>query len=360
MPAELFSVEQVERARRYHRPLYVALLLDVTLGLAVLSVLAFTRVGSWLYDAVPGAAFSALVVALSATVRLPLGFWRGHVHEQRWGFSTQSARGWLVDRVKRLAVTLVLTSGAVLGLAALARWLPSRWPLVAAPAAAVFVLLVGFAAPVVLEPLFNRFAPLRDVELADRLRALARRAGVPVRDVLVADASRRTRKVNAYVSGLGATRRVVLFDTLLREAGPRQVELVVAHELGHRRARHVAKGTLVAMLGAAATVAVLWALVSHPGDLRNAPIVLLVVAALELAALPAGAALSRRWEREADRFSLDVTQDVDAFETAHRDLAAANLGDLDPPRSVYALLFTHPTAPERIAAGRAWARGTVD
>src|ERR671933_2995635 len=104
MPAELFSVEQVERARRYHRPLYVALLLDVTLGLTVLSVLAFTRIGSWLYDAVHGAAFPALVVAVSAVVRLPLAFWRGHVRERRWGFSTQSARGWLVDRAKSIAV----------------------------------------------------------------------------------------------------------------------------------------------------------------------------------------------------------------------------------------------------------------
>src|SRR5919204_222642 len=275
MPAELFSVEQVERARRYHRPLYLALLLDETLGLAALSVLAFTRAGSWLYDGVPGAAFPALVV--------------------------------------------------------------------------------GFTAPIVLEPLFNRFAPLRDEELADRLRALARRAGVPVRDVLVADASRRTRKVNAYVSGLGATRRVVLFDTLLPETEPRQVELVVAHELGHRRARHVVKGTVVGMLGAVVVVVVLWALVADLGDLRNAPLVLLVASALELVGLPAAAAVSRRWEREADRFSLDVTRDPEAFETAHRELATANLSDLHPPRPVYALLFTHPTPPERIAAGRAWA-----
>jgi len=357
MPAELFSVEQVERARRYHRPLYLALLLDETLGLAALSVLALTRVGSSLYDGVPGAAFPALVVAVAAVVRLPLAFWRGHVRERRWGFSTQSARGWLVDRAKGLAVSVVLTSGALLGLAGLARWLPRTWPFVAAPAAAVLVLVVGFAAPVVLEPLFNRFAPLRDQELADRLRALARRAGVPVRDVLVADASRRTRKVNAYVSGLGATRRVVLYDTLLREAEPRQVELVVAHELGHRRARHVAQGTLLGMLGAAATVAVVWALVADPGDLRQAPLVLLVASALELVALPVAAAVSRRWEREADRFSLDVTRDPEAFEAAHRELATANLSDLDPPRPVYALLFTHPTPPERIAAGRAWARG---
>src|SRR5947208_10670887 len=130
MPAELFSVEQVERARRYHRPLYLALLLDVTLGLAVLSAAAFTQVGDRLYGVVDdlpwwgrSLAFPALVLGISMLVRLPLSFWRGHVHEHRWELSTQSARSWLLDRVKGFAVAVVLTSGALLGLVALARWL---------------------------------------------------------------------------------------------------------------------------------------------------------------------------------------------------------------------------------------------
>jgi Zn-dependent protease with chaperone function len=366
MPAGVFSVEQVERARRYHRPLYLALLLDMTLGLAVLSAAAFTRAGSWLYEPVAelpwwgrALAYPALVVGVLTAARLPLSFWRGHVRERRWGFSTQSARGWLYDRFKAFGVAVVLTSGALLGLMALARWLPSAWPFVAAPAAAALVALLGFVAPVLLEPLFNRFVPLGDEELATGLRALARRAGVPVRDVLVADASRRTRKVNAYVSGLGATRRVVLFDTLLADRDPRQVRLVVAHELGHRRARHVAKSTLLAMAAAAATVLAVWAIVSDPADPRKAPLVLLVAELLQLAALPFASAVSRRWEREADRFSLELTEDPEAFEAAHRQLAESNLSDLDPPRPVYALMFTHPTPPERIAAGRAWVSATV-
>ena len=366
MPAGVFSVEQVERARRYHRPLYVALLLDMTLGLAVLSAAAFTGAGDELYGAVEGLpwwgralAFPALVLGVSTLVRLPLSWWRGHLRERRWGFSTQSARGWLYDRLKAFAVAVVLTSAAVLGLVALARWLPGAWPLAAAPAAAVAVALFGFAAPVLVEPLFNRFVRLQDEELSASLRSLARRAGVPVRDVLVADASRRTRKVNAYVSGLGATRRVVLFDTLVAAGDPRQIRLVVAHELGHRRARHVAKSTALAMGAATATVLVVWATVSDPADPRNAPLVLLLAALLQLAALPIASAVSRRWEREADRVSLELTKDLEAFEAAHRELATANLSDLDPPRPVYAVLFTHPTPPERIAAGRAWAHATV-
>jgi STE24 endopeptidase len=203
--------------------------------------------------------------------------------------------------------------------------------------------------------------------LAAELRSLAERAGVPVADVLVADASRRTRRENAYVSGLGGTRRIVLFDNLLDQSEPRQIRLVVAHELGHRRARHVERGTLLAMAGAATVVLVLWGLLSWPGlleatgasgpgDPRVAPFLVLVVTVFELLGLPLGAALSRRWEREADRFSLELTRDPEAFESAHRRLARANLADLEPPRAVYALLFSHPTPSERIAAARAWRR----
>ena len=370
----MFTAEELERARRYHRPLYFMLLVDATLGLVALSLLAFTRVGSWLYavvDEIPwwGRAllFPILVLGVLTVLRLPLSFWRGHVRERGWGFSTQTAGGWLLDRAKGFVVTAVLSALAVLAFVALARAVPGAWPAAAAPGAALLVLALGFAGPIVLEPLFNRFRPLGDAALAGEMRALAERAGVPVRDVLVADASRRTRRENAYVSGLGRTRRIVLFDNLLDASEPRQIRLVVAHELGHRRARHVERGTLLAMAGAAAVVLVLWGLLSWPalleaigasgpGDPRVAPFLFLVVGVFELIGLPLGAALSRRWEREADRSSLELTRDPQAFESAHRRLARANLADLEPPRAFYALLFSHPTPPERIAAARAWAR----
>jgi STE24 endopeptidase len=170
---------------------------------------------------------------------------------------------------------------------------------------------------------------------------------VPVRDVLVADASRRTLKHNAYVSGIGRTRRVVLFDTMLAEAARAELEFVVAHELGHRRHRDVVKGTLIAMAGAAVAVLVAWPLDPTP---RRIPLLLLVWGALELASLPVATAFSRRLERRADSFALELTHDPAALEAAFRRLAKANLADLDPPPLVYSLLFTHPTPAERIAA----------
>jgi STE24 endopeptidase len=345
-----FTSEEVERSRRYHRPLYVALGINLVLGLGTLAAAAAfldRQVGPWWLSA---PVLATLTVALVTLVRLPVTIWRGWFHERRFGFSTQSPAGFAGDILRKLLLASLFGSLPVVGVVGLARALPSWWPAAAAAGAAVWVLAVGFLAPIVLEPIFNRFTPLEDEALAESLRTLARRAGVPVRDVLVSDASRRTRKVNAYVSGIGATRRVVLFDTLLRAAPVPELEVVVAHELGHRRARHVAKGTLLAMLGAAAGVLALWALLDDPGDPAVAPRILLIASVLELVGLPFETALSRRWERQADRFSLELTGDREAFRSVHRRLATTNLSDLDPPRFVYRLLFTHPTPPERLAA----------
>ena len=368
-----FMREEVERARRYHLPLYWSGLADTVIGAAVLLVLAFSGLGDALGGGLAGLpwpmatmAWVAVIVVSGFVCRLLVSYWRGFVREHRWGFSTQSGGAWAVDRLKGLAVGLVLTSIMLFGLIGLARALPRAWPLAVAPAGAILVVLLSFVAPVVLEPVFNRFRPLEDEVLAEELRAIAVEAGVPIREVLVADASRRSRKENAYVSGLGATRRVVVYDTLLRRADHLQLRLVTAHELGHRRLRHVAAGTALGVAAMIMGVVALWAVAREPsvlrvagahsaGDPRVIPFVLLVATGLELIALPFELALSRRWERAADRFSLRITGDIDTFVVTHHDLAVTNLIDLDPPRFLYLMLFSHPTPPERIALARRWA-----
>ena len=375
---EVFTSEEIERARQYHRPLYRLWAVDLVLDAAILTLFAFGPPGDWVGEWLDGLPFwaealawPAVVVAVGWLVGLPLSYWRGFVHEKAWGFSTQTRRGWLFDRVKGLAVGLAITTATVFGFVAVARALPKAWPAVVAPGAAAMVLILSFVAPIFLEPIFNRFEPLANEELVADLKTLSVRAGVPVREVLVADASRRTRKENAYVSGLGKTRRVVLYDTLVERDEPAYTHLIVAHELGHRRMRHVALGTALGMVGAAAAVLVLWALLSSdgmlraigaagPGDPRVTPFLLLVGGALEVLAMPFLAALSRRMESAADRFSLDLVGDLGVFEASHRSLAVKNLSDLDPPRAVYLMVFSHPTAPERIAAAREWAGNSTE
>ena len=359
------------RARSYHRPLYAAALVGFALNMVLLALIVFGSLGGWLFEPFDGWAwsgqvvgFTALIVLLTTALTLPISFWAGFVRERSWGFSTQELPGFAADRVKGFLLGLVLSSAALLGLVGSARLLPHLWPLAAISAGAVVVLALGFLAPLVIEPIFNRFTPLDGGELATELRALAERAQLPIKEVLVADASRRTRKANAYVSGLGPTRRLVLYDTLLAQAAPAEIGLVLAHELGHRRAHHLIKGALLGIVGLAGFVLVLWTLLRWPdlrtaigapggaGDPRVVPFVLLLAAALEIPAAPLGSALSRRWEREADRFSLELTHDLAAFEATHRSLATANLSDLDPPRPIYLMLFSHPTPVERIQAAR--------
>jgi STE24 endopeptidase len=340
-----FTPDERERSRRYHRPRHVALLANLGLSFATLGVLTQLRLPfAWWINAV---ATPAVVELALGAVHVPVAVWRFR-QDRAYGLSTQTNRGFAVDIAKGTAVGTALTVASLAPLFALAHWWPHGWPIPAALGAAAFVVFLGFVAPLVLEPVFNRFRPLDDRQLADRLRSLADAAGAPVRDVLVADASRRTTRHNAYVSGLGRTRRVVVWDTLL--AGPEdEIALVVAHELGHRARRHVAQLTAVAAASLAAFVVVVRLALPQPRP-HDTALILLLGLVCELATLPPAAALSRRFEREADRFSLALTGDRTAYIGLHERLALANLAELDPPKWLYYWLFSHPTPSQRLDA----------
>lgn len=365
-PREFFTEKQIETAHAYQTPRYVAYGLGLALGLALLTVLAFTPVGDRLLRPVrrlpwpvATAAAVGIILVVRAVLRLPIAFWRGYLHEREWGFSTQSAGGWLLDWAKALGISIVLTGLVYVAFVGLVRSFPRAWPWLAASGAAVLVVGFWFLSPVVLEPIFNRFTPLDNPPLVGELKALADRAGVPIKEVLVADASRRTTKENAYVSGFGGTRRLVLHDTLLRRDKD-EVILVAAHELGHRKHRHVEQGMLLGAVGAALTVVVLWLVVRSGtaviagratglADPRVLPLLLLVVSLLSLAVQPAANWVSRQFETEADRFALEITGDSKTYVETERGLALRNLSDLDPNPLVYRLLFTHPAPAERIS-----------
>jgi STE24 endopeptidase len=354
-----FSPETVERGRRYHRPRYLSQLAEFLAVVAALVLLAFTGVGDALLPEVrwwvQALVYPTIVLGALELVQLPFGYWRGYMHEHRWQLSTQTRRAWFVDRAKGFAISAGIATILFFGFVAITRSIDA-WVLVVAPLAALAIVFLMFIAPVVLEPVFNKFEPLRDEELANDLRTVAERAGVPVRDVLIADASRRTTKQNAYVSGFGATRRIVIFDTLLGAADRSELRAVLAHELAHRRHRDVLNFTLIAVAIAVGLVVLLWAILDAPGDPRNMPAILLVLTLAQPLLLPLLAAISRRWEYRADRFALRTTRDRDGLEQAFRRLVEANVSDLDPPRIVYWLRYSHPTVPERIAALRETAR----
>ncbi|MGC4837085.1 M48 family metallopeptidase [Micromonospora vinacea] len=368
--------EQVEKGREFRaalRPggyaaLAVGLLIALALGLTPLGSRLVELVGRpfgghWAAQAVLG---GLAVVLVADLVTLPFAAWRQSVLT-RYGLSTNGWSGWAVDLLKSYAVSAVIGAVALFGFYAVIRLAPRWWWAFGAGGAAVLVVLLSFVLPVLVEPVFNRFTPMEQGPLRTELMSMAARDGVPVRDVLVADASRRTRAVNAYVSGLGPTRRVVVYDTLLREATPAEVTAVVAHELGHAKDSDVAVGTLTGALGAAAAVVALYLLGSWGPLLRLAgvdsvaqpsafPLLVALVTVAGLVAAPVQALMSRRVEARADAHALALTNDPESFESMQRRLGSVNLGDPDPPRWEYLYSASHPSTVERMAAARAYAR----
>ena len=367
--ADWFDPDALARAERYRAGVWTMAAVGAVLaplaaiGWAVVAwrmapaLVRLTRGRVWIAGALVGAGLAVattLVVLPLRVVRLAWG--------REFGIITQGTAGWLVDVAKGLAVEAVLL-GVVGGvLAVLVARLPRAWPVALAGAVAALVFVVSAAAPVVIEPLFQRTRPLEDPALRADVLAMAERAGVPAREVLVNDASTRTNASNAYVSGIGASRRIVLYDTLIRDAAPDEVRAVVAHELAHVARDHVVKGSAWAAalaLPAALLVgaAVGWRTGFAPAgrDRDGAALVVRRVAvagaaAACLAALsaPIGNWVSRAYEVEADWVALGVTEDPDAQIALQRGLAERSLAVPDPPVAVRVWFGSHPTTLERI------------
>jgi STE24 endopeptidase len=375
-PLRDFTLAELAREVAFHRAvrpwayasLAAGLVVSVALGLTpagarMVAAVARPFGGGWGWQVVLG---TLAVTALGRLVTLPLSA-RAEAVRQDYGLSTRTWGSWSGDVSKGVLVNAALTALVLLALVGAARLARRTWWAWGAAATAGLAVAGSFAYPLVVEPVFADFTSMRPGEQRQDLLALADRDGVPVDDVLVADASRRTTALNAYVSGFGGTRRIVVYDTLLRDATPEQVELVVAHELGHAQARDVLTGTLLGALGGAAAVCALALLLSWPpllrragadgpGDPRIVPLLLALAAVGSLLVAPAGNLVSRRVEARADVHALDLTRDPQTFIATQKRLAVSNLSDLDPHPLAYAFFATHPGVTERLALAREWQR----
>jgi STE24 endopeptidase len=362
-----FSDKQVARHGAFRGPGYLSFILVTIIELVTLIALARGVFGDlyevirkipggwWVHALIAGAAV-ALIMTL---VTLPMGYVRGYANARAWGLSTQDVGGWLSDNAKGAAIGMVLAAISALAFFAIARWQPRVWWIVGWAAFTLLTIAITFLYPIVIAPLFNKFTPISDDQLATDIRALASDAGITVDEVLVADASRRTTAENAYVAGLGATKQVVVYDTLLAGGGPRDVKFVVAHELGHRREAHILKNVAIASAGLFIGFALLawlvgrgsvlgWAGADGISDLRVLPALLLFAAIASLLALPVESSISRAFESTADDIAIELTEDSDAAVRAFRRLAFSNIADLRPHPVAVWTLFSHPPIPDRI------------
>jgi STE24 endopeptidase len=362
-----FSAAQLDRAEDFRGPQRLLGLAGLAASGGALTLLVL-RPPRRLLDPLArrpilgGAAAGTGISLMLVAVGLPLAAVR---HERAYdvGLSTQTWGPWFGDVAKAAGVeALFAAGGGAIALALVRRfrrwWIPAAGCVVAVGVATIWLF------PVVIDPLFNRFDSLPDGKLRAEVLALARDADVKVGEVYRVDASRRTTAVNAYVGGLGPTKRVVLYDNLIDDFPPEQVRQVVAHELGHQRHRDLLRGlawlALVAPAGTylsqrLAEAFGLSRLGARPGP-GALPAIALSVALVSFALVSASTVLSRQVEARADAFSLDLTGDPAAHIALERRLALRNITDPDPPDLLHALFGTHPTTVERIGIGEAWAR----
>lgn len=353
-----FSAEEIARASSYS---HVARWLSrgaLVISVVVACLLGFTRFGRAVAGRLRGPwwlraiVLVFVVVVIGRLATLPFDVALQH-QERHYRLSRESWGGYAVDQALGLAVSFVATAVAIVVLLGIVRRWRRAWPLIAGVVLAGLVVLGSFVYPVVVEPLFNHFTPLPDGNLRNQILRIAAKEHVHVSDVLVADASRRTTEMNAYVTGFGSTRHVVLYDTLLHDLPRAQVLSVVAHELGHAHHDDVLTGTEIGVAAAFLAVGLLGLIAGRRYDgLRDPAAVPLLLALFALGALlvtPVENTMSRQIETRADVAALTTTRDEGSFVALQQQLAISALADPTPPAWSQFCFGSHPTALQRIA-----------
>jgi len=358
-----FSVDQVNRGREYSLMLRLLFIGSFIAEFAFLIWLVFGDQGAalsrWAQSAAGGywggvLLFFASLWGLLQIITLPFAIYGSYYWQHRWGFSTQSLGGWWIDYLKGAGLELAITSvGVLLFFWLINRW--SNWWLAGAVLFSLWLILQSFLWPVLVSPLFNRFEPVQDKEVLSMVRDLSQKVQLPVDQVLVMDASQRTTKANAYFTGLGRTKRIVLYDTLLEKYPPGEIKAVVAHEMAHWRQGHIIKGLAMGILGNF----ILWGLLyfilntTIPVYGRFPPVtwavLLLFFLLVSFTSSPIQNYISRNMEVEADRIAVNLTGDIPSAVQLQVDLSTRNMSDVSPPPFIRWFSYSHPPATERIA-----------
>jgi STE24 endopeptidase len=369
-PRVQLNSRRQEEARLYARLNRYLFAANLVVGALYLLFALITGFSFWLKEWAQSLTSSTLlVVALYAlaffliyiALITPLNFIGGYVWPHRFGLSKQGLAAWAWDYVKGLTVGLVFMLMFIQILYILLRVSPEWWWLWMSVFYLLFIVVLTNLAPLILVPMFYKLEPLEDVELVERLTALADRAGARVKNVCKMDLSSKTTTANAALMGLGNTRQIVLGDTLLEDYSEDEIETILAHELGHHVHRDVETGILVESV---TTLLALWLanMVLRGGlaafgfdgiaDIAAFPLFGLILGLFAVMTMPLNNSYSRWRERLADQYALEITRKPEAFITAMTRLANQNLAEADPARWVEVMLYSHPAISRRLAMAR--------
>lgn len=305
--------------------------------------------------------FFGVLAAIGALAGMPFDIYSTFVLERRYGFSTITWGLWLADLVKSLILSVILMGILISACMAFIVYLPQSWWFWAWVFFTLFEIILLWIYPVVIAPLFNKYTPIADEGLKEQIQSLMAKAGLKAHGIYQVDEGRRSRHTNAYFTGIGKTKRIVLFDTLLASHSPEEILSVLAHEIGHWKKKHVLKQLSFMIAASLAVLYFIYSVASAPVlyrafGLNQTPLyaglflVSLYLGCFSFFLSPVGAGIMRRYEREADRAAVELTGTSEHMISALKRLAKDNLANLHPHPLYVWFYYSHPPLLERIAA----------
>ncbi len=362
----LLDKEKQLQAKHYEKEKRLLGLASMALSLVILLGFYFSGLSAWLANLQIGNSiiwtFLLYVLSfqmISVFFGFPLSFYSSYVHEHRWNFSNHTVKSWLWEQIKGFLVGFIL----MFILLGLLFWImavyPQNWWLIASLAFSFVSVVLATIFPVVILPIFNKYTPVENKELTDTLERILSEGGLKNSGFFKEDMSRQTKKENAFLAGLGKTRRVVLGDNLMENMSVPEIESIIAHEVGHYKNRHIWKNLVIGTLEGVVAFFILnlamrsifsQFLSSTSWNLTLFPVFVIMAGGISVFLFsPFSNALSRYFEKNADRYALGSIQDKKAFMTAMAGLADRNLSNAYPELWVKLLYYSHPPVGERLA-----------
>jgi len=297
--------------------------------------------------------FIVLFYILIQLILLPLAYYRGYIIEHRFGLSNQTLVMWFSDYLKENGISILISSLGMTGIYALMIYIPKHWWIISSAVLAIFIIVSTYLYPILIDPLFYKFEKLKDANFQEQIINIAEKAGIEVKEVLVADASRKTNKANAYFTGIGGSKRIVVFDNLINNFSREETLNVIAHEIGHWYNWHIFKSIIIGIISGTAVLFLMNAVFAYSnmvGDFKSILVIILLISIISFLSLPLQNAVSRTFERQADNFAIQATENPDAQIQLMLKLAESNLSNVSPHWYIKYFLYSHPPIMERIEA----------
>jgi len=361
---QYFSVDQVEGARAYSQGSRLCFISSYLAQLCLLLWLVFSgqalALSKWTCKLARGnywvnlILFVVLLWLLLRLLNLPFTLFGSYYWQHHWGFATQTLGAWWLDYFKSATIDLLLSTSGILLLFWVVRRFPTTWWVYSATCISIVLAIQIFLSPILITPLFNHFTPVQDQTILTMVEELSYKAGIPVDQVLMMDASRRTTKSNAYFAGLGHTKQIVLYDTLLHNHPQDEIKAIIAHEIAHWRQGHIIQGLGLYVIAIFLLNRLFFALVKDiiptlgfPYPVHAWAITLLLFSLISFVSSPLQGYISQTMEKEADVIAVMLTNDVPAAVRLEVNIAIKNASDVSPP-PVIQWFSSHPSPLTRI------------